>query len=76
MESIETFVSKENFKKHIRPDVYNIEEIEGSLELRRKDLAKTDCSVIVVGTFLNNGNNGHDFSQNFFFSMLMLTILQ
>lgn len=49
LESIETFVSKENFKKHIRPDVYNIEEIEGSLELRRKDLAKTDCSVIVAG---------------------------
>lgn len=76
MESIETFVSKENFKKHIRPDVYNIEEIEGSLELRRKDLAKTDCSVIVAGTFLNNGNNGHDLSQKLFFSIVMLTMLQ
>lgn len=55
LESIETFVSKENFKNHIRPDGYNMEEIEESLELRRKDLAKTDCSVIVAGTFLNKG---------------------
>lgn len=49
LESIETFVSKENFNNHIRPDGYNMEEIEESLELRKKDLAKTDCSVIVAG---------------------------
>lgn len=55
MESIETFVSKENFNNHIRPDGYNMEEIEESLELRKKDLAKTDCSVIVAGTFWNEG---------------------
>lgn len=62
MEFIEIFVFKENFKKYIRFDVYNIEEIEGLLELRRKDLVKIDCLVIVVGIFLNNGNNGYDLS--------------
>lgn len=55
MEFIEIFVFKENFKNYIRFDGYNMEEIEELLELRRKDLVKIDCLVIVVGIFLNKG---------------------
>lgn len=51
LEFIEIFVFKENFKNYIRFDGYNMEEIEELLELRRKDLVKIDCLVIVVGIF-------------------------
>lgn len=49
LSSVETFVSEENFQHHIRPKAHNMENVNESLVMRRHDLERTDCTIIIAG---------------------------
>lgn len=47
--NMQEFCLKEEFRRHVKTDGYDLENIDEKLRIWREDVVKTECPIVIAG---------------------------
>lgn len=46
---MQVFCLKEEFRRHVKTDGYDLENIDDKLRIWKEDVVKTECPIVIAG---------------------------
>lgn len=47
--NMQVFCLKEEFRRHVKTDGYDLENIDDKLRIWKEDVVKTECPIVIAG---------------------------